>query len=430
MKLLTSLKVGLTAAAIAGAAALSASGYESIDLTIGGRASATPSIAASGSFVAVSWGAAATNGPTDVFVAVSRNAGRTFGAPIRVNDVVGDARLSGEQPPRVSLVPREGLAPSVVVVWTSKAERGTRLLQARSEDGGKSFSRATALPGGDAAGNRGWESTATDRDGHVVAIWLDHREVAPARAGAPMHHEGQEHTGHAPLSDGASKAELSKLYFSRLDGAGDPRALTGGVCYCCKTAIAAGSDGSLYAAWRHVYPGNIRDIAFTVSRDNGRTFATPVRVSDDRWVLDGCPENGPAMAVDGLNRVHIVWPTLVSGSTPGSEPTLALFYASGDGRQFTPRERIPTEGLPRHPQMAIDSRGSIVATWDEQANGMRRVVMGRAAVNGRGPIRFTREIVGDGSAVYPVVAAVSGGMAVAWTSGSPDASVIRVARVP
>jgi hypothetical protein len=119
-----------------------------------------------------------------------------------------------------------------------------------------------------------------------------------------MHHEGQDHTGQAPKTDGAAKAELSKLYFSRLDGSGDPRALTGGVCYCCKTAVAAGPNGSLYAAWRHVYPGNIRDIAFTVSRDNGRTFAAPLRVSDDHWVLDGCPENGPAMAIDGRDRVH------------------------------------------------------------------------------------------------------------------------------
>jgi hypothetical protein len=166
-----------------------------------------------------------------------------------------------------------------------------------------------------------------------------------------MHHEGQEHTGHAgPAADGSARAQLSKLYFGRLDGSVAPRALTGGVCYCGKTAVAAGSDGSLFAAWRHVYPGNVRDIAFTASRDGGRTFAAPVRVSDDQWVLDGCPENGPAMAVDGLNRVHMVWPTLVSGSTAGSEPTLALFYAvSTDGRQFTPRERIPTEGLPRHP---------------------------------------------------------------------------------
>jgi hypothetical protein len=289
------------------------------------------------------------------------------------------------------------------------------------------------VPSGDGAGNRGWESITTDRDGHVVAVWLDHRELAgAAKQTAPMHHEGQDHTGHAePAADGSARAQLSKLYFGRLDGSDMPRALTGGVCYCCKTALATGTDGSLFAAWRHVYPGNIRDIAFTVSRDGGRTFAAPLRVSDDRWVLDGCPENGPAMAVDGRNRLHIVWPTLVNGSTPGSEPTLALFYAvSSDGRQFTPRERIPTEGLPRHPQIAIDASGSVVTAWDEQVKGTRRVVIGRAIVNGREPARFTREILGAAGAVYPTVAAVADGVTVAWTNGPPEGSVIRVERLP
>ena len=59
-------------------------------------------------------------------------------------------------------------------------------------------------------------------------------------------------------------------------------------------------------------------------------------------MLDGCPKNGPALAVDGTRRVHLVWPTLLPASTPEREPTPGLFYAlSRDGRQFTPRQRIP-----------------------------------------------------------------------------------------
>ena len=435
MKLLLSATMGLMAVAILSPTAVSVRGAEWTELAVKGRANANASIDSRDQFVAVAWGAATKDSTTDVFVAISRDAGRTFRAPVRVNDVIGDARLSGEQPPRVSLAPRRGLPPSVVVVWTSKAAGGTRLLQSESVDGGVSFGRAAALPGGDAVGNRGWESTAVDRDGHVVVVWLDHREAASAGKAAPMHHEGQDHTGHGtPAIDGADKAQLSKLYFSRLAevgaGSGGAQVVASGVCYCCKTAVAAGVDGSVYAVWRHVYPGNIRDIAFTVSRDNGKTFASPIRVSDDRWVLDGCPENGPAMAVDGRNRAHVIWPTLVSGSTADSEPTLALFYASTDGRQFTQRERVPTQGLPKHPQIAIDARGSIVASWDEQANGMRRVVIGRTVADGKGPARFTREIVDASAAVYPVVAPVTDGVAVAWTSGPPDASVIRFRRVP
>ena len=78
-----------------------------------------------------------------------------------------------------------------------------------------------------------------------------------------------------------------------------------------------------------------------------------------------------------------------------------------------------TVAATRHPQITIDARGSLVATWDEQANGTRRVVMGRAVVNARGPIRFTREIVDERSAVYPVVAAVGDGIVQAWTAGRP-----------
>ena len=118
------------------------------------------------------------------------------------------------------------------------------------------------------------------QDGEVAASHHDHAAMA---SGKP---------------DGVAMAQKSKLFIASLDGASAPTAVTGGVCYCCKTAIAAGANGSLYAAWRHVYPGNIRDIAFTVSRDGGRTFAPPVRVSEDKWSIEGCPDDGPAMAID------------------------------------------------------------------------------------------------------------------------------------
>ncbi len=424
MKLLKTLVI---AAALVAAAGRAPSG-RSTDLAVPGRSNANPSIAASGRFVVITWGATTAEGPTDVYAAASRDGGRTFGSPARVNDVAGQARLAGEQPPRVALVPRAGQEPAIVVVWTAKATEGTRLLSARSNDGGKSFARAAALPGTDAPGNRGWEATATDRDGHVLAIWLDHRELA--KGGTPMSHAEHQHTAKAAQqTDGVARAQLSKLFFARLDGPDSARELTGGVCYCCKTTMATGADGSVYAAWRHVYPGNIRDIAFTVSRDRGRTFAPPTRVSEDRWVLDGCPENGPAMAVDATGLVHVVWPTLVAGATTGSEPTLALYYAmSRDGRQFTPRQQIPTEGFPRHPQIALGARGSIAVTWDEQASGSRLVALGRGTADDKGTIRFVRQVVSsDGRATYPAVASTGDGIVVAWTGGSTGQTVIQTA---
>ena len=425
-----SLVAGPLASAASGFSPTSEAGASGgVTLAVRDRSSATPSIAADGTFVAVVWGASLPSGATDIFLATSRDAGRTFASPVRVNDKDGDARVNGEQPPRVVLQP--GDPPIVTVVWTTKGEKGTRLVYAHSNDGGRSFARAATVPGGDAPGNRGWEAVTSGRlasAGHPFVVWLDHRELAahdsPGASMATMHHQ---HSGQKP--DGVAMAQKSKLYIAALDGSTAPHAITGGVCYCCKTALTAAGDGSVLAAWRHVYPGNIRDIAFTISRDGGRTFAPPVRVSEDKWELEGCPDDGPAMAIDAQNRIHIVWPTLI---TEGEAETIALFYASStDGRDFSPRQRIPTEGMPHHPQISAAADGSLALVWDELADGTRRAAFARATMNSAGRPSFGRTIVsGAEPAVYPVVTSTADAAIVAWTSGRTPASVIRVARLP
>ncbi len=402
--------------------------------TIGveGRANSYASLAASGRFAALVWGARTSNDVTDIFVATSTDGGRAFTAPARVNAVAGDASLAGEQPPRIVLIPREKGSPSIVVVWTSRTPTGTRLLSARSDNAGQSFGPAAPLPGSEASGNRGWESVTTTRDGAVVALWLDHRDSSSSRSkSGARNHEEHQHLHSATPTDGVARAQLSRLFFATLGKADSPRSITGGVCYCCKTAIATDASGGVYAAWRHVYPGNVRDIAFTKSVDGGRNFTPPVRISNDNWVLDGCPENGPAMAVDRNQRIHVVWPTLVPGASPSREPTLALFYAtSPDGRSFTARQQIPTEGVPRHPQIALGDKGELIVAWDEQARGTRRVALARGSLDARGLARFVRQPIGDSlRAEYPVIATVDDATIVAWTSGSSGQTTLRTQRL-
>jgi hypothetical protein len=381
--------------------------------------------------VALAWGASTAEGVTDVYLAVSRDAGRSFSAPVRVN--VSPANLSGEQPPGIALVPRAGGEPSIVVVWTSKSPDGTRLVSSRSDDGGKTFAAAVPVPGSEAPGNRGWESVVTDREGHVAAVWLDHRELASGGHAMAMGANHEHAMGAEGKTDAVARAQRSKILFARTDGAGDALPIASGVCYCCKTALAASPmTGGIFAAWRQVYAGNIRDIAFARSGDGGKTFTAPERVSEDNWMLDGCPENGPSLVVDSRDRIHVVWPTLLPAADSTSEPTLALFYAmSQDGRTFTPRARIPTGGVARHPQIALAPGGDLFVVWDEQEGGTRRVAAARGRSAGSSAVTFVRQTISDaGAATYPVVASVLDADVVAWTSGASGASVIRVARVP
>jgi len=101
---------------------------------------------------------------------------------------------------------------------------------------------------------------------------------------------------------------------------------------------------------------------------------------------------------------------------------------SRDGASFTPRQRIPTEGFPRHPQIALGSRGSIAVTWDEQASGSRLVALGRGTADDNGAVRFARQAVSsDGRATYPAVASTDDDVVLAWTGGPTGQTIIQTA---
>ena len=391
----------------------SAAPADEILLAIPGRTNTTPWIASAGEFVAVTW-AASVSGKGDVYVATSRNGGRQWDAPVRVNAIAGEARVSGEIPPRVALRPIVNAVPEIAVAWNAR-DNGSAIRTARSKDGGRTFSAPITLQAPGAAGDRGWQGSAVDDTGTVHTIWLDHRGMAANKAG--------DHSAHKGDHDGVAMAQKSALYYSGAR-AGTERELFTGVCYCCKTAMVAAPGGVLYAAWRHVFEGNLRDIALTSSRDGGKTFAPMTRVHQDGWAINGCPDDGPAMAVDAAGTLHMVWPTLLNGT----DGTL-LYATAAAGKTFGKPLRVPTLGSPKpsHPQIAIDGGGRAVIAWDEVRNGVRAAALRRATATRDGQVTFGPiETLSNGPASYPVVAAVAGGVVAAWTSGPPDRSNIAV----
>jgi hypothetical protein len=374
-------------------------------LAVAGRANSTPWIASLGADVAVAW-AATADGKGDIYVAMSRDGGRTFGAPVRANANGGEARVSGEIAPRVSLTAGKAGAPIVSVTWNAK-DRTTEIKTARSTDGGRTFGPAIALQTAGAAGDRGWQAAATDSNGKLHVIWLDHRGMAAAG----------DHAMHKGEGDGAAMAQRSGLYYW---GGAPERELFKGVCYCCKTALVTGPKNEVYAAWRHVFPGNLRDMAFTMSRDGGRTFSPLVRVAEDGWAINGCPDDGPAMAVDGAGVIHLAWPTVKN------DAGVILYATSKDGVTFSVPARVPTLGGPKpsHPQIAVDANGRVLIAWDESINGARQAASVTRSPGGR----FTKALT-IGAGTYPVMTAAGGAVIAAWTAGAPNQTVIKVRRL-
>jgi hypothetical protein len=171
------------------------------------------------------------------------------------------------------------------------------------------------------------------------------------------------------------------------------------------------------------------DIAFTVSADGGRTFAAPVRVSEDEWQIEGCPDDGPALSVDARGMAHVVWPTRI---LENGAQTIGLFHATtSDGRRFSSRQRLETAGVPHHPHLVAGEAGTLAVVWDESLAGRRQVVLATGKIGADGRPQLKRTVLSaDTSGSYPVVAHSGPTVIVAWTSHVPGQSVVRVARIP
>ncbi len=377
-----------------------------------GRANSAPSVAAFGKRIAVVWTATAES-TSDIYLSVSTDTGATFGAPVRVNDVEGEVRASGEQPARVVV------NKTIHVVWPARIDGRPVIRYARSDNDGRSFSKAETVAGDGRPGARGWEAITLGHDGSVQLVWLDgrndtskgmrhHRGPAPAPAKTPMKAGGRgprQDIFHASWKDDAPRAE---------------RPVAANVCFCCKPAIATAGP-QVYVAFRHLFPEGIRDIAVARSTDNGVTFGAPARLSEDNWKIDACPDDGPAMVADSHGGIHVVWPTLMTGDTPRK----GIFYASlADNGTFTPRLRLDSGDTdPAHPQIGTDDHGNTAVVWDERAAGARRVVLRHVSQGVAQPPEF---FPGDG-VTYPVAAAAEGYWIILW---SADGAAIQGRRLP
>ncbi len=396
-------------------------------LGVSGATNGTPSLSVLGRTVAVVW-TTTKDGAANVHVAMSGDGGATFSEPRRVNDQDGDASANNEQPPRVVMSGSAASARNVTVFWSKRNEGPQRMRRdairmTRSTDGGRTFSPARFAHNPEFSGARGWESLAAGPGEAVHAVWLDGRDAERKMAEAAAH-SGMAHKGQPPQD----------IYHSTIgsDGRLNESVIATGVCFCCKTAVAVDARGAVYAAWRHIFPGSMRDIAFAKSTDGGKHFTALVRVSEDKWELNGCPEDGPTLAVDQAGVIHIAWATLVQEG----EPYKALFYAtSRDGKAFSARARLPVAAAvtPGHPQLTLIPDGGAAIVWDEVVDGLRRVSFTR--VSRAGVFQPPQILSGDESASNPVIVRPEGGLLVAWTSRSSsaksaaDPSLIRVRRI-
>ncbi|MEM6336749.1 MAG: sialidase family protein [Bacteroidota bacterium] len=282
-----------------------------------------PTIASDGEAVYAVW-------EDEGSVYLSRYEGNERSEPVLVGGA-GDVRATSQAPAQVATGP-DG---TVYVAWVrSYPVEGRRfpaseLFIARSIDSGTSFEPALNIEPTNYPSSHTFYDLAVGGNGNVYLSWLDTRErdgvrarqqasagtntpitLAADRTNKGLHDHHVQHARHeagtnlrvARSIDGGRTFEPSVKVAEK-------------TCQCCRTAITAGADGEVFVAWRHIFPGSIRDMALVRSTDGGATFSEPVRIAEDGWKLDGCPHTGPALAVDGQGRLHAAWYTGAEGGS-------------------------------------------------------------------------------------------------------------------
>jgi hypothetical protein len=351
----------------------------------------TAASAPDGSFY-LAWVNHEPNNRADVMIG-RYESGKPPATPVRVNPEAGTATAWRGDQPSVAV----GKNGSVYVVWTTRVEsngkKGTDLYLSVSSDMGRTFGSPVKINDDTVPAAHGMHSLGLAGDDRIYVSWLDERNVEapkPSTKAEGHHMESNRELFIADSTDGGRT-------FSR------NRKIAADACPCCKTALAIAPDGTVYVSWRHVLPGNYRHIAVTSSSDAGATFSKPMIVSDDKWVMHGCPVSGPSLSVANDGTLKVLWYAAGEANPPG------LYFAESRDRakSFSARQLLAQGGIRGTPVLA--GNNAEVAVWE------------MAGANGS-EARF-RTLKGDGPATsvglngeLPVAVVSKDGLFVAYVS--------------
>lgn len=277
-------------------------------------------------------------------------------------------------------------------VEDAKKAAANTLFLSVSRDGGKTFAAPTKVNDDSAPASHGMHSLAIGGDGKVFMAWLDERNIkteAKNFSGDEMiemqekdlpsgfnfvkaHHNSNQSSENKTEESKPEKKEMShenaepnsEIFFAFSNDGGKTFSknikLSSEVCPCCKTNLAVDKNGKIYASWRQVVGDNFRHIAVASMENGGAKFSAPVIVSDDRWQINACPVSGAPMRIDGENDLKIVWFTNGKAGTPG----LYFSESKDGGKTFAARKSVFENPVSGTSNLIADGGGSLRAVFE------------------------------------------------------------------
>lgn len=242
-----------------------------------------PQIAAHGSRIALAFGEG-----QGIYFSSSSDGGKSFSAPFKVAEAE-IVPLTRHRGPRIAFS-RGTIVITAVAGKTAAAGEHAHglpsdgdLLEWRSTDGGRSWSKAVVINDAPGAPTEGLHSLASDEKGNLFAAWLDKRGG-----------KGTKLYGARSTDGGLTWSKNAMIYDSP----------EGSICECCHPSVAMDASGHILVMWRNWLAGS-RDMYLARSSD-GISFSKPEKLGAGTWPLNACPMDGGGLAVSG-NKIVTAW---------------------------------------------------------------------------------------------------------------------------
>ncbi|MBI1875298.1 MAG: exo-alpha-sialidase [Acidobacteria bacterium] len=288
--------------------------------------------------------------------------------------------------------------------WLQKSANSTYAYDVRlsfSQNGGRTWSPSVTPHHDGTATEHGFASLFPAPGAGLGLVWLDGRAM-----------KADGHEGHGNMSvrsavfDPAGKQLSEALVDDR-------------VCECCPTAVAVTSDGVI-VAYRNRSAEEVRDIY--VARFADGRWSEPSPVHADRWRINACPVNGPALSARDRDVV-IAW----FNALQDQGHVFAAFSRDG-GRTFGTPIRIDEAGSLGRVDVELLADGSAAVAWIAFAEQRAQLQVRRVTPEGERSTPVTVAGIGATRASgYPRLARDGNDLLFGWTETENGSSRVRTA---
>lgn len=275
----------------------------------------------------------------------------------------------------------------------------------QSNDAGKNWNIENKLHSDTTKSEHGFVSLAPSKNNSFFISWLDGRNTK----GMDHGHEHGQGEGAMQIRVAEVKSDGEIQYEYELDSR---------TCDCCNTSTALTDDGPI-VVWRDRSDQEIRDIYYSKFKDGNWSKSKPV--FQDNWKINGCPVNGPKVAVQ-KNSIAVAWFTAADNN-----PKVNLSFSKDMGDNFMePIQINQGKAIGRVDLLMLDKETALIS-WMESSENLALMRMAKVGIAGKiEKIITVGEISGSRSTGFPQLELVDGHVFMAWNDLQNDKSRVKV----